>query len=93
MAHPKYRDAVDPLHFLLDILADPAYGLENRKWAAVQVLPYTKSKMPLKVESTVPADDAAAQIRETLAALDTVTAGEAPDQLPVRKRVKLLEDV
>jgi len=88
MANPKYAK-LDPIEFMLEMLSDPSYGLSNRKWAAMQVAPYVRSKMPIKVETAPAADDSAAQIRETLAALNAVTEGEAP---PARKRVKLLED-
>lgn len=92
MANPKLAK-LDPIEFMLEILSDPSYGLSNRKWAAMQVAPYVRSKMPIKVETGPSTDDAAEKIRETLAALDAVTTGGMPPEQQPRPRVKLLEDI
>lgn len=92
MARAKLK-TLDPIEFMLEILSDPSYGLSNRKWAATQVAPYVRSKMPLKVETTTPLEDSAAQLREALAAMNAVTTGEMPFETTSRKRVKLLEDL
>lgn len=89
MANPKYAK-LDPIEFMLEILSDPSYGLSNRKWAAKEVAPYVRSKMPIKVETGPPADDIAAQLRQELAAMNAVTTGEMP---PSRKRVQLIGDI
>lgn len=88
MANPKFAK-LDPIEFMLEMLSDPSYGLSNRKWAAMQVAPYVRSKMPLKVETVTPAEDTAAQLRAELAAMDAVTTGGIP---PSRKRVQLIGD-
>lgn len=81
----KKRFVLDPIDFMLEILSDPSYGLSNRKWAAVQVAPYVRSKMPVKVDTGPPVEDVAAQLRQELAAMDAVTRGVA-----IRPRTKLL---
>lgn len=93
MANPKFAK-LDPIEFMLEVLSDPSYGLSNRKWAAVNVAPYVRSKMPLKVETATPADVTAAQLRQELAAMDAVTTGgSSPPTIPtIRRRVLLTKD-
>ena len=92
MANPKFAK-LDPIEFMLEILSSPSYGLSNRKWAAAQVAPYVRSKMPIKVETAAPVEDTAAQLRAELAAMNAITTGQdVPDQ-PIRKRVRLNEDI
>lgn len=92
MANPKFAK-LDPIEFMLEILSDPSYGLSNRKWAAKEVAPYVRSKMPIKVETGPPADDIAAQLRQELAAMNAVTTGQDVQEQPTRRRVQLLEDI
>ena len=87
---PKLK-ILDPIDFMLELLSDPSYGLANRQWAAKNAAPYIRSKMPIRIEETKPAEDLAQQLRQSLSDMRAITEGAEP--APTRRRIKLLVDL
>lgn len=68
---------ITPLEFMMDVLNKPKdYPFSARQWAAEKAIPYTDRKMPIRVETQAPPDDFAQQLREQLAAMNAITAGD-----------------
>lgn len=77
-----------PLDFCREVLRTPSkYPFAARSWAATTAMPYLHKKLPVAQDEGPAPEDAAAMLREKLAAMEAVTIGEAPPPLiPPRKK-------